>query len=75
MYSRRMLTLNQVENGVNQEKKPRLILSLYRVSTKLQTTKLRKMLIAIICLEQSLVYLVDEITLLVKLYQLLLKLH
>ena len=31
--------------------------------------------LAIICLEQSLVYLVDEITLLVKLYQLLLKLH
>ena len=31
--------------------------------------------LAVICLEQSLVYLVDEITLLVKLYQLLLKLH
>ena len=31
--------------------------------------------LAVICLEQSLVYLVDIVTLLVKLYQLLLKLH
>ena len=43
--SRRTLTLNRVENGANQERKPRLILSLSRASTKLQITKLKRMLI------------------------------